>query len=282
MVFYFGAHNSILDDLVKGAREVRLAGGNLIQIMLTYPDQRSLVKLDDKHLIDFKHYLDKHKMKAVIHSSYMHNIARDWNEHSWWLKNIEHEIRSAHIIGALGLVLHFGKQLELSIEEAYNNMYTSLIHINNKTKKYDNIKIFMETSSGQGTEMCYKLEDLAYFYKRISKSPNKQFSSRIKLCIDSCHVFVAGYNLKTVQNVDVFIETFEEMIGLRHVGLVHLNDSMVPMGTKKDRHQNIGDGFIGIIGLTRFFNIFRKLNVPIVLETPSQGFRTTIKLLLKT
>ncbi|MCJ7637963.1 MAG: deoxyribonuclease IV, partial [Nitrososphaeraceae archaeon] len=217
-------------------------------------------------------------MKVVVHSAYIHNIAREWDDYSWWIQNIILEIKYAYECEALGIVLHLGKQLDLSTSEAYNNMYSSLVYIVNQTKKYP-VTIFLETSTGQGSEMCYRLEDLAYFYKKFSHNPNKELKERIKLCIDTCHIFSAGYDLREKHNIDDYLEAFEELIGIRYIGLIHLNDCKVNIGEQRDRHNNIGKGYIGLRGLKYFYDYFKKLNVPIVLETPDYGYRTEIKLL---
>ena len=169
MVFYFGTHISSQYNLIDSAQSVKKSGGNLVQLMLTQKGNRLVSKKTEPKLKELKEFLIKNDMKIVIHSSYMHNIARSWDRHSWWIKNIELEIKYADFLGAFGLVLHFGKLLDLSKEEGYNNMYTSLVHIHSITSKYKNVKILLETSTGQRTEMCYLLEDLAYFYKKFSK-----------------------------------------------------------------------------------------------------------------
>lgn len=279
MTHYFGAHFD-LDNLIDSAKEIKESGGNLIQIFLTVPGTIKAKKRSEKELNEFKEYINNNKMKVVIHSSYTHNIARDFDKYSWWIQNIIQEIKYAFKISAIGIVLHLGKQLDMLTNVAYNNMYTSLIYIINETKDY-NIPIFLETSSGQGSELCYRLEDLAYFYKKFSNNPKKEIRDRVKLCIDSCHIFSAGYDLRKRNNINDYLEAFEELIGLRYIGLIHLNDCKVRLGEQKDRHANIGTGYIGIKGLTYFYNYFKKLNVPIVLETPNYGYRTEIKLLLK-
>lgn len=275
--FYFGAHIGS-ESLIDSAEQVRVAGGNLVQIFLTKPDKK---KADDNEneFIKFKDYLQRHDMKLIVHSSYVHNIAKDWDPYSWWIKNLELEIRYAHQLGAYAIVLHLGKQLELSLQTAYNNSFSSLIYLHNRTKTdCGNLKILLETSTGQGTEMCYKLEDLAYFYKKFSR--DKEFKNRIQLCIDTCHIFSAGYCLRSENEVKMFLETFEELIGLRYVALIHLNDCKVPCGGQRDRHEEIGKGYIGIIGLKTFFEYFRKLKVPVVLETPYDSFMKEIPVLL--
>jgi len=275
MEHYFGAH---LDNnnLIESAKKVKNAGGNIIQIFLTMPGNSKTELKTDKELNDYKQFLMDNNMKVVVHSSYMHNIARQWDEYSWWIKNIEIEIKYCHIINAIGLVLHFGKQLDLSIEEAYNNMYTSLLYIHNKTLQY-NVLILLETSTGQGSETCYRLEELAKFFRKFSQ--NKLIKDRFRLCVDTCHIFSGGYDIRKKKDIKLYLEAFEELIGLRYIALIHLNDSKVGIGEQKDRHDNIGRGYIGLEGLKYIFNYFKKLNIPIILETPDNGYKTEIKLL---
>jgi deoxyribonuclease-4 len=279
MHHYFGAHYDS-NNLIESAERIKKAGGNLIQIFLTLPGNDKIKERSEKELEEFKNFLIENKMKVVVHSAYIHNVARNWDEYSWWIKNLQTEIKYCHGIGAIGLVLHFGKQLDLSIEEAYNNMYTSLLYIHNKTINYKDIQIIMETSSGQGSELCYKIEDLAYFFKKFTKNENKDIKNRFRICIDSCHIFAAGYDIRKKNDIKRYLETFEELIGLRYVGLIHLNDSKVSLGEQKDRHNNIGKGYIGSNGLIQFYKYFKKINVPIVLETPEFGYKMEIHMLL--
>lgn len=278
MTHYFGAAYDSY-DLIKSAERIKEVGGNLIQIFLTLPGNTETSEISNKALNDFSKYLEENNMGVLVHSSYTHNVAQNWDEYSWWIKNIELEIEYCHKIKALGLVLHFGKQLDLTLQEAYNNMYTSLLYIHNKTKKYQDIRIMLETPTGQGSEVCFKLEDLAYFFKKFSKSLNKEIKDRFRICIDTCHIFAAGYNLKTKKDIKFYLEAFEELIGIRYIGAIHLNDCKVNLGEQKDRHENIGKGYIGFEGLKVIYQYFRNLGVPIVLETPGNGYKTEIKLL---
>lgn len=280
MAYYFGAHLDNI-NLIASAKKIKEAGGNIVQIFLTLPGTTTTQERTTKSLIEFKNYLINNNMKVVVHSSYTHNVAKDWDEYSWWLKNIETEIRYCNIISAIGLVLHFGKQLELSIEEAYNNMYTSLIYIHNKTKDCSNVKIILETSTGQGTETCFRIEDLSHFFRKFSKNENPEIKNRFRLCLDTCHIFAAGYDIQTKKSIKSYLEAFEELIGLRYLGLIHLNDCKVNLGEQKDRHDNIGKGYIGLSALKILFKYFVKLKIPIILETPNDGYKTEIRMLNK-
>ena len=279
MVHYLGAHINPLDDLINETDKVKKAGGNMVQIFLTLPGEKVAMKQTQDDLKNYKDYLDKNGMKVVVHSSYTHNMAREWDKYSWWIKNLEIEIKYAHYIGAIGLVLHFGKSLELTKEEAYNNMYTSLIYIHNKTIQYKDVPILLETSTGQGTELCFKIEDLAHFYKKFSKNIT-DIKDRFKLCIDTCHVFSAGYDIRTKKGVTEYLKLFEKLIGLRYVRLIHLNDCKVELGKHVDRHENFGKGFIGLDGIKIIYKYFKKINIPIILETPNEGYNNEFKMLL--
>lgn len=277
-IHYIGA-DCDSHNLIESAVNLKKAGGNLMQIFITLPGNRKIEEKSKNELSQFNNFLINNSMKVVIHSSYTHNLARNWDTYSWWIKNLEIEIKYAHSVGAIGIVLHFGKKLDLSTEEAYNNMYTSLLYIHHKTLDYKNVLIFLETTAGQGSEICYKMEDLSHFYRKLSKNENKSIRDRFKLCMDTCHIFAAGYDITTIKKIKTYMEEFEELIGIRYIGLLHLNDSKTKIGSLKDRHDNIGKGYIGLIPLQYFYNFFKKINVPIILETPANGYIREIKLL---
>lgn len=268
------------DNYIKNASKVLKSGGNLIQIFLTTVGDEKTRVIDKKKLVEFRKYLENNKMGCVAHSSYLHNLCKDFDEDSWWIKNIEREIKYCSVIGCKYFVLHFGKYLDKDISDAYNNMYSALLHIHNKTLMYENVIILLETPTGQGTQICYKLEDLAVFYKKISNSLNKSFRKRVKICLDTCHVFTAGYDIRSKMKVDKFLDMFDELVGIKYVKLIHLNDSKVPLGSLVDRHYNIGNGFIGYSALQYVFDYFVEKGVWIILETPGNGYKTEIRQLL--
>ena len=164
----------------------------------------------------------KNKILFSVHISYIINIALDSSVHSWWIRNIVEQIKLAHEIGAFCVVIHLGKSLDLSIETAMNNMYINLLKVHNKLDKIP-IKILIETSTGQGTEMCYTIEKLAKFFNKFTV--NKELSDRFGICLDTCHIFNAGYDIGTKDNVIKYMDKFEELIGVSKIKLIHLNNS---------------------------------------------------------
>lgn len=237
-------------------------GANTVQLFV-FPDYK------DKSVYDvFKKNLQSKKVSCVVHASYMINLAANWDEYSWWIKQFIEEIELANKIGSKYIIVHMGKQMQLTREQAYNNMYTALLYVHNQTKEFRDTKIVLETSTGQGSELCYKIEDFAYFFKKFSLHKNIEVQDRFRVCLDTCHIFSAGYDLRTKGAVDMYLDAFEELIGLKYVATIHLNDSKKDLGSNVDRHENLGQGFIGTDGLKYFADFFKKLKVPIILETP--------------
>lgn len=201
----------------------------------------------------------------VVHASYTINIAKNWDEYSPHVSQFIDEVINAEKIGAFCIVVHLGKQLELDHTNAINNMYSLLLYVHNKTK-HCGIKILIETSSGQGTEMCSNINDLAYFFRKFTT--NNKIHERFGICLDTCHIFAAGYDIRNAKSVESFMRLFDDLIGITNIKLLHFNDSHSSLGEHKDRHANIGDGKIGFNGMFCIYKIFKKLRVPIIIETP--------------
>jgi deoxyribonuclease-4 len=225
-----------------------------------------------------KQYLRKINLIMVIHAPYIINIASNFEPYGWRTKYLFMEIDNAIVNGAIGIVIHMGKKLNLSIETAYRNMYNILESCCKRIKSNQNFYIYLETTAGQGSELCWKLEDLAQFFDMIKL--NKKME-RIKICLDTCHLFCAGYDIRTKKGVDNFTNKFDKLIGVDRVGLMHINDSSYGLGTHKDRHLNLGTGFININGIRHFYKFFANRNVPGILETPIENYENEIKLLLQ-
>ena len=206
-----------------------------------------------------------------VHISYTINIASDPNNYSWGIMQFIEEIKIASYIGAYAVVVHLGKQLDLSKEVALNNMFINLLRVLDITKKLD-IKILIETSTGQGSEMCYDLDELAKFYNKIK-------NNRIGICLDTCHIFNAGYDIRTKKTTEIYLKNFEDKIGINSIKLIHLNDSSNDIGKHIDRHQNLGRGYIGIEGIKQIIMFFTSLNIPIVLETPDEFINDDLTIL---
>ena len=110
---------------------------------------------------------------------------------------------------------------------------------------------------------------------------NQSLNDRFRLCLDTCHIFAAGYDLSKESTILLYLEALEELIGIRYVGLIHLNDSKNTQGSHVDRHENIGIGNVGKEGIMIFAKYFKNINVPIILETPNEKLMQDLLMLLE-
>lgn len=270
-----GTHiDSNPDNILIEANKIKKYNGNIIQLFV-----QPMPKKMEQYLL-LKHFLIENNMKCVVHISYTINCSQNWDYYSWWIKQFIMEIEMAYKIGAFAVVVHLGKQLKLTKEESLNNMYSSLLYVHNQTKN-TNVKILIETSTGQGSEICYKLDELAYFYKKFSNHRNEKIKNRFGICLDTCHIFAAGNDISTIKNVDIFFAEFDKLIGINHIKLIHMNDSKSELNSNLDRHQSIGKGYIGKDSLLYIAKYFISLDVPIILETDPKYHKKEIKLFSK-
>lgn len=138
-----------------------------------------------------------------------------------------------------------------------------------------NTVVLLETMSGKGSEIGRSFEELAEIRAGV------KLKNKLGVCLDSCHIFAAGYDI--VNNLDGVMAEFDKIIGLQHLKAVHLNDSLMPLGSNKDRHAPIGAGEIGAEALIRFVNYPAVKNLPFILETPNDlaGYASEIALMRK-
>jgi len=226
-----------------------------------------------------KSNLVDHGIKLVVHASYSINLARRWTSNDWWIQQFINEIDAASHMGAFCVVVHVGKKLDLPDAEAINNMYTSLLYVHEQTKSIST-KILIETPSGQGTEMLTKLEDLCRFLNKFYKHPDKNIQERFGMCLDTCHVFAAGYDIRLPLDMNNVFGIIDKSIGINKIKLCHINDSKKGLGSKLDRHENIGEGEIGKEAILHIVQFMKKLQIPMILETPSKNIDRDYRMLI--
>jgi len=236
----------------------------------------SKAKKNKKYYEELKDLIKKYNIKVSIHISYIINLSKDSTKFIWWIHQMADEIKLAEKLGAFVVVVHLGKQLDLDLDVALNNMYINLIKVASLVEN-TKIKILLETSTGQGSEMLFKLEDLAKFYSKLKE--NKLLSDRIGICLDTCHIFNAGYDISDKKKINKYLDDFEKLIGINEIKLIHLNDSKNKVDSRLDRHANIDHGYIGKDGLIVIVKFFTKLGVSIVLETPDEYIEDDLEII---
>ena len=157
--------------------------------------------------------------------------------------------------------MHPGFHLGKGEKWGLNKIVENFNHILNKNPNCK-ATILLETTAGQGTNLGYKFEQLEYILDGLERK------DKFGVCVDTCHIFAAGYDISTESGYEKTINDFDKIIGLERIKVFHLNDSKKPFGSRKDRHQHIGKGEIGLEAFRCLLNDKRFSEIPMVLETP--------------
>ena len=194
----------------------------------------------------------------VIHAPYIINLANnlDKDKYLFSINFLCEELNRANMLGVKRVVLHPGSFTSLSLDDGINNIINAL---NLVIKPNLDVSICLETMAGKGTEVGFKLEHI----KRIIDGV--KYNDKLMVCLDTCHLNDSGYD---ISDFNKFLDEFDKIIGIEKIGCVHVNDSKNVLGSRKDRHENIGFGTIGFDSLINVIYNERLENVPKILETP--------------
>lgn len=299
----FGSHVGLSDveEDTGYFKYVRINGGRAVQFFASNPRAREMKVRDLSILYKIRNNLSTYNMVSVIHSPYLFNFAKPYTLKSWWIKRLIDEMHISYFIGSIGSILHMGKignledwhsvktcdDIKKCREKAINTMVSSLQYVLTKTPS--SVNLIFETSTGNfkvhkldsenkvnfGSELGFHLDELAFIYNKFTVLERK----RIKFCIDTCHTFAAGYDLSSKKGIKDYFLEFDKKIGIKNIVAIHLNDSKTKLGSRKDRHQNLGYGFIGLSGIKEIIKYAKKLGIPIILETPTTHYKDDIQLL---
>ncbi len=195
---------------------------------------------------------------VIIHAPYIINLAnnKDKNKYEFSINFLKQELKRASMLGISKVVLHPGSHVGLGEEEGMQNIINAL---NNVLIDEKGPIICLETMAGKGTELGKTFEELKEIIDGI------KIKTRIMVCLDTCHINDAGYNLS---DFDKILDEFDNVIGLSKLGVIHVNDSKNECGARKDRHENIGFGTIGFENIINILYNKRVSKIPKILETP--------------
>jgi deoxyribonuclease-4 len=264
-----GYHVPIIKKSFKKSIEEPHKKSNItsFQLFARNPRQLKVVEYKEKEALECKNYIEENNLFLVSHATYLLNSGtRDnWEQKK---ESALNDLIYAEKIGAKGSVFHVGKHLKQSINEGIEIMFEFISEVIEELQKNNSKSIYiLETCAACGTELLSNLKDFGDFYHRF----NDKQKENIKICIDTCHVFSAGYSLKSEEDSISFIEIVEEYIGWNNVMVIHLNDSKKDCGCHVDRHENLCVGCIGKndeSGLKYFVRYCYERKIPLILETP--------------
>lgn len=258
----FGFHISISGGFSKIIERAEVRGCETIQFFSRNPRGWKYSSLEKKEVERFRSMLKDRKLFPVfLHLPYLPNIASPKSKfYSQSIDSITMDLERAEQLGAQYLIIHIGHRMESSEE----NALASVIHgINRAIERIKNsVILLLENTAGQGSEVGYNFEQIQKIIDEVDEQ------GRIGVCLDIAHAFEAGYDFSNKNGIEKAIESFEQTIGLKRLHLLHLNDSKTPLGSRKDRHWHIGEGYIGIEGFRRLINHPLLNHLPGIMETP--------------
>ncbi len=264
MMIKLGCHvgNSGSEMLVGSVNEALSYNANSFMLYLGAPQNSFRKPLKDLRIEEFQNILKNNNIEnenVVVHCAYILNLSQpDEEKRKYAIDFVINELRGTAAIGAKFLVVHPGAHMNTGVVEGCKRIADSLLRILEKTDDIDTI-ICLETMAGKGTECCSKFDEIKMIMDLVK-------SERIKVCLDTCHIWDGGYDI--VNDYETVIKSFDDIIGLENLKVIHINDSKNTLASHKDRHENIGFGNIGFDTLSKFIYDERFKDKIKILETP--------------
>ena len=263
----FGSHLSIAGGYYKAVESAAALGLESVQIFTKNNNQWAAKPLAKEDVRLFRDAIERTGIQQpVAHDSYLINLASPVD--ALWNKSLDAfiiELQRAEALGLIGVVMHPGSYVSSDEQSGLKRIVQALDAAHRATPKFHALTL-LETTAGQGTNLGAKFEHLAWIIEHV-KHPN-----RVAVCVDSCHIFAAGYPLAAPDEYAATMSEFDRLVGLDRIRCFHLNDSKKPFGSRVDRHEHIGEGYLGLEPFRHLVNDPRFAKLPMYLET-EKGLR---------
>lgn len=262
-----GAHQSISQGYTSALKSVKNIGGNCLQIFSSSPRTWQSATVADSVVIDFKDTKEDLKIDpAFFHACYLINLADSGYVGEKSVTSLINELNLANEMGLIGSIVHPGsfKKTEKKVydftqvdENAYTIFLKNIQKVLENTS--DNTLIILENSGTR--KIGSTIDELAKIIKDLK-------DSRIRICLDTCHLHAAGYGITTEDKVEAFLYNFDKEIGVKKLAVIHANDSKDPPRSFRDRHENIGKGQVGLKVFYLLLNHPQLREKPFIIEVP--------------
>lgn len=257
-----GAHMSISGGLEKAIDHAISVESDAVQVFTKNQRQWNARPISDDEAALFRSRYAESGLKGVVaHDSYLINLASPKDD--LWEKSIaafKDELERCELLQIPYLVTHPGSHTGSGREAGLDRIAAALERVHNDLPGFK-VRTLLETTAGQGTNLGSTFEDIAYLLEHTHAV------ERVGVCFDTCHAFVAGYDIRTPETYADTIDDFDRTVGLSQIEAFHFNDAKAELGSKKDRHHLIGQGYIGVEGFRNFMNDSRFDGKPALLET---------------
>ncbi len=260
-----GAHISVAGGLHRAYQRADAAGCESMQIFTRNQRKWSNDPLSFREIEEFyRASKDSSVRKVVSHASYLINLGGNDHVRGKSEEALISELERCRHLSIDDVVLHPGFALESTGEAALARVSASLLKVLEATSDIK-VRILLETMAGQGSVLGGDISEFSAILDHLEGHP------RIGFCVDICHVFAAGYEIRTHESYNRLVGLLEKHVGLERIHCWHLSDSKMDKGSKKDRNQHLGEGTIGLEPFSMLVNDVRFDNVPAILETPKEG-----------
>lgn len=260
-----GAHIGISGGLPKAADMAHLVGCEAMQVFTSNPQGWSFNVRSEEELEDFKSKTKQYDISYVVgHSIYLINIA---SSNPYIYTNSINSLISGLVLaekaGFTGVVTHVGSHTGSGFEKGIGQIVNALEQVLRTTE--GKVPVLLETDAGSGDRIGCRFSDIGLILKKMAKNP---YFDSIRVCLDTCHIFASGYDIRTAKGLEKTLDEFDKEIGISKLALIHLNDSIGELGSNKDRHEIIGEGQIGLKAFERIINHPKLRDLPGIIETP--------------
>ena len=271
-----GAHVSASGGVHHALLNGHAIGATTIQLFTSNQRQWNGKPIDPKELELWYAALEKVGLKKIMsHDSYLINLGSPSKELlDKSIKTFKEELTRCHELRVTYLNFHPGAATDGNVEACLDRIVESVLELQPLCDKGPT-RLLLEATAGQGNSIGHRFEHLGYLVERLHKK------IPIGVCIDTCHIFAAGYDIRTESGWDKTLEEFDTKVGLNHLYAFHLNDSMKPLGSRRDRHAPLGEGEIGKVSFQYLMTHPKLRELPKYMETPvgPEGWKEEIKML---
>ncbi len=254
---------SVAGGLEKAFERGASIGCDTIQIFSKNSNRWKAKPITDSEARAFKAAMARTGIGPVlVHDSYLINLGHP--DKKTWANSVRafvDELHRCEQIGAAYLVAHPGAHVGTGEEAALKQIARGISKAHRETRSFK-VRVLLETTAGQGSSLGHRFEHLARLFEQIEET------ERVGVCVDTCHLLAAGYDIRTAERYKEVFERFDEIVGIERIEAFHLNDAKKPIGSRVDRHEHIGKGFIGLEGFRALMRDKRFEKTPMVLETP--------------